>query len=155
EHHRRRGFTFGRSRKELSVDVIARQLELHLCRRASARRKRTAERSAPFEQVLDFFTVLAGMEERSLFQLLVRDRQLELVAELPQLVEIELLLLMRDVAAGDPFAERPTLDRVTKDDRWAALVLHRALVSGVELAEAVSAAAQLAKLFVREIGDQL
>ena len=60
-----------------------------------------AERGPALEHVLDLGCVGAGVVVGGLLELVVRDRQLEPIAEDLQLVGGQLLGLVRDVAAGD------------------------------------------------------
>jgi hypothetical protein len=83
---------------------------------------------------------------RGVLDLLVRDRQLEAVAEDAQLRLVELLRLVGDVACLDPRAQGPALDRLGEDDRRGARVLGRRLVGRVHLAVVVAAAAELGEV---------
>ena len=76
-------------------------------------------------------------------------------AELAQLLFVQLLLLMRDVAAFAGFAQAVALDRLGQDDRRLALCFDRRLVGRVDLLRIVAAAAQLAQLLVGQVLDQL
>ncbi len=87
-------------------------------------------------------------------ELVVRDRQLEPVAEDAQLGLGELLGLVGDVASLDAGAERPALDRLGQDDRRPAAVLGGGAVGGVDLAVVVAATAEPGQLVVREVLDQ-
>jgi hypothetical protein len=95
------------------------------------------------------------MEVRSLLQLLVRDRQLETVAEHPELLLGELLRLVGDVARLDPRPERPALDGLGEDDRRGTPVLGRGLVRRVHLPVVVAAPAELRQVLVGEVLDEL
>ena len=87
-------------------------------------------------------------------ELLVGDRELQPVAEDPQLRLGQLLRLVRDVAALDAGAERPALDRLGEDDRRGALELGRHLVRRVELAVVVAAPAEAGQVVVGEVVHQ-
>ena len=78
---------------------------------------------------------------------------LEAAAKLDQLVLVEFLLLVGDVAAFARLAQAVALDRLGQDDRGRALVLDGRLVGRIDLGRIVPAAAQLANLLVAEVGD--
>ena len=103
-----------------------------------------AQRLAALVQVLHLRAVVRRLVERRLGDLLVGDRNAEPRAELAQLVFVQLLLLVRDVAAFAGLAQAVALDRLGEDDRRRALVLDGGLVGGVDLFRVVAAAAQLA-----------
>ena len=86
---------------------------------------------------------------------LVRDRQVEPVAELLELVLGQLLHLVGGVAGLEVLAQRPALDRVGQDHRRLADVLAGGLERGVHLAVVVPAAGQVADLVVRQVLDHL
>ena len=98
-----------------------------------------AQCRAALEHVLDLGRIDAGVVVRRLLQLVVRDRQLEAVAEDLQLVHRELLGLVRDVAALDAGAERPALDRLGEDHGRGAGVRNRSRVGRVHLPVVVTA----------------
>ena len=95
------------------------------------------------------------MVVRGVLELLVRDRQLEPVAEDLQLGLGELLGLVRDVAGLDARAEGPALDGLDEDRRGRAGVLDRGLVGGIDLAVVVAAPAQLGQVVVGQVLDEL
>jgi len=82
------------------------------------------------------------MEERRLAELAIRDRQLDPIAELPELLRVELLGLVRDVARLGPGPERPALDGLGQDHGGLVLGLDRGPVGRVDLAVVVPAAPQ-------------
>ena len=86
-----------------------------------------------------------GPIERRLRDLFVADRNVEARAELAQLLLVQLLLLMRDVAAFAGFAEAIAFDGFGENDRGLALVFHRGFVSGINFRRIVAAAHQLAQ----------
>ena len=98
-----------------------------------------AQCRAALEHVLDLGRIDAGVVVRRLLELVVRDRQLEAVAEDLQLVHRELLGLVRDVAALDARAERPALDRLGEDHGRRAGVRNRSRVGRVHLPVVVAA----------------
>ena len=120
-----------------------------------ALRDRAVERPAPLQQVLDLLGLRARVVVRRVLEGVVRDRQLEPVAEDLELGLAELLGLVGDVAGLDARAQGPALDRLGEDHRRRALVLGRGLVGGVDLAVVVAAAAQLGEVVVGEVLDQL
>ncbi len=95
------------------------------------------------------------MVVRGVLELLVRDRQLEPVAEDLHLGFGQLLGLVRDVAGLDARAEGPALDGLDEDRRGRAGVLDRGLVRGIHLAVVVPAAAQLGQVVVGQVLDEL
>ena len=91
--------------------------------------QRAAELAAPLEHVLDLGGVLARVEERrgagrlvGLLDVAVAHRQVEPVAELLEVVELELLHLVGGVLALQRL-DRPALDGVGQDHRRLADVL--------------------------------
>ena len=94
------------------------------------------------------------MEVGRLLDLLVGDRQLQAIAEDPQLGLGELLRLVGDVAALDARAQGPALDRLGQDHGGGALELGGRLVRGVELAVVVAAAAETGQVVVGEVLDE-
>ena len=95
------------------------------------------------------------MEVRRVLELLVGDRQLEPVAEHPQLGLGQLLRLVGDVAGLDAAAEGPALDRLGEDHRRRARELGRREVGGEDLVVIVAAAAELEQLVVGQVLDHL
>ncbi len=87
---------------------------------------RTAQRLAALAQVLHLRAVFGRPVERCLGHLLVGDRDAEPRAELAQLLLVELLLVVGDVAAFAPFAQAVALDRLGEDDGRLAVLLHGA-----------------------------
>ena len=118
-------------------------------------RERATERPPPLDEVPDLLGLGARVVVRRVLEGLVRDRQLQPVAEDLQLGLVELLGLVRDVAGLDAGAERPALHGVGEDDRRRAGVLGRGLVRRVDLAVVVAAAAELGEVVVREVLDEL
>ena len=88
-----------------------------------ALRHEAAERAAALAQILDLLAVVGRAVEGRLQQLAIGDRDAEAVAELAQLLLVQLLLLMGDVAALAGFAEAVALDRLGEDDGRRADVL--------------------------------
>ena len=92
---------------------------------------------------------------RVALELGVGDRHADLVAERLEVLERQLLHLVGRVAALERRAERVALDRLRQDDRRSALVLHRGLVGGVDLAVVVRAALEVPDVVVGHVLDQL
>ena len=95
------------------------------------------------------------MVERRLGDLLVRDRQLERVAELLELVEVQLLLLVRHVACLGAGAERPALHRLGEDHRRPPSGRDGRRVRGIDLLVVVAAALEVLQVRVGEVLDHL
>ncbi len=118
-------------------------------------RQRAAQGPPALEEVLDLLRVGTRVVVRRVLQRVVGDRQLEAVAEDPELGLVELLGLVGDVARLDARSERPALHGVGEDDRRGAGVLGGGLVGGVDLAVVVAAAAQLGQVVVGQVLDEL
>ena len=118
--------------------------------RRAARRQVAAQGPAPLVQVLDVGRVVAGVEVRRqrLVERLVGDVEGQPVAEAEQVVLLQLLHLVRRVAALEVRAEGPALDGLGEDDGRLAGVLGRGLVGGEHLPVVVPAAAQPPDLLV-------
>ena len=95
-----------------------------------------------------------GVVVRRVLELVVRDRQLEPVAEDPELLLGQLLGLVGDVARLDARPERPALDGLGEDHRRRAAVLGGRLVRGEDLAVVVAAAAELREVVVGQVLDE-
>ncbi len=150
EHHGG-GHRRGAPARELLVHVLARRRERLGADHAAG--QRPAERSPPLAHVADLLGVRAGVEVRRILELLVGDRQLEAVAEDPELVLVELLRLVRDVAGLDAAAKGPALDGLGQHDRRRTPELRRGLVGGEHLPVVVAAAAEPQDVVVREVLD--
>lgn len=83
-----------------------------------------------------------------LLELFVRDRDVLEIAERLEIVERELLHLVRGIAALEVLAEGVALDGVRQDDRRLALVRHRRRVGSVHLAVVVATALEVPDLVV-------
>ena len=118
-------------------------------------RDRPVERPASLQEVLDLLGLRAGVVVRRVLERVVRDRQLQPVAEDLELGLAQLLGLVGDVAGLDARAEGPALDRLGEDHGRRALVLGRGLVGGIDLAVVVAAPAQLGEIVVRQVLDEL
>ncbi|CAB4918616.1 unannotated protein [freshwater metagenome] len=119
----------------------------------------SAELAATIEHVLDLGSVRTGVvvrrHVRILLELLVGDRDVLEIAERLEIVERQLLHLVRGITALEVLAQGVALDGVRQDDRRLALVRHRSRVGGVHLAVVVTAALEVPDLVVREILDEL
>ena len=116
---------------------------------------RPAERPPALHEVLDLLGLRPRVVVRSVLDLRVGDRQLDAVAEDLELGLGELLGLVRDVPRLDARPERPALHGLGEDDGRHALVRGGRLVRGVELAEIVTASAELGQVVVGEMLDEL
>ena len=122
-------------------------------RLATARRQETAQSLAARTQVIEFGAVLGGLAERQPRDLLVRDRDVEAVAEGTQVVVGQLLLLVRDHLALARLAHAETFDGLREDDGRLAAVRARRGVGRIDLARIVAAAVEAPDLLVRHVGD--
>ncbi len=115
----------------------------------------TAEALAAVVHVLDLLRVPARVvvRRRAGLQLLVGDRQVQTVPEALEVVDRQLLHLVRGVAALEVRAQRPALDRLGQDDRRLPLVLLGRLERRVDLAVVVAAAAEVQDLLVGHVLD--
>ena len=87
--------------------------------------------------------------------MLVGDRQLQPVAEDLQLVLVQLLRLVGDVAPRDPRTERPPLQGLGEDHRRPSGVGDRGRVGGVDLAVVVAATTELGEVVIGQVLDEL
>src|SRR5262249_57723406 len=107
-----------------------------------------------FEQELNCPAVVRRAVEGSVGYIVIRDRNTKARAELGQLIFIELLLLMSDVAAFAGFAETVAFDRGRQDDRGRAFVIDGRVIGRVNLFRIMSTARKFANLLVGEMLDQ-
>ena len=116
-----------------------------------------AEGLAAFHEVLDFGGVRAGVVVRGPvgvgLELVVGERDAQVVAEGLEVIEGELLHLVRGVAALEVGAQAVALDRVGQDDGGFALELGRGLVRGVDLVVVVPAALEVPDLVIGQVLD--
>jgi hypothetical protein len=106
-------------------------------------------------QVFQFLAIGRRPVERDRVQILVRDRDVEPVAEGSQRVEIHLLLLVRDVLAFTGLAEAEAFHRLGEDNGRLPRVARRRIVRRVNLAVIVAATIQAPDLLVRHVGNHL
>ena len=117
-----------------------------------------AELATTLEHVLDALVLGARVEVRREVRvrvdLLVRDRDVQRVAQRLEVVALELLHLVRGVAPGEAGAQAVALDGVRQDDRRLPRVLAGGLVGGVDLAVVVPAALERPDLVVGHLLDE-
>ncbi len=156
EHgHESRGGRCGaaaRAAKRVVEDIERRRLQFDVHRLAG--RHRTAECFQPLPQVEHLRAVFSRAVELELLDLLLRDRHFETAREVGHLRVIELLLLVRGVAAFARLAEPVALHGFGQDDRRPSLVLDGALEGVVDLHGIVAAAAQRREFFVAHVLDE-
>ena len=140
-----------------ALDVVAHELRLRGLEGGAAddaRRQVATQGLSPLLEVADLVRVFGRLVEVGRAHGLVGQRQAEAVAELDEVLGLDLLLLVRDVHALAGLAQAVALDGRDEDDRWRPLVLHGGLVSGVDLGRVVAAAFHLGNLLVRQVLDQ-
>ena len=120
-----------------------------------AGRHGAAEGRTTLPQILHLGRILRRPVERGLGDLVIRDRNPEPRAEGPQLLLVELLLLVGDVATLAHLAEAVALDRLGNHHGRLAVALHRRVVGRVDLLGIVAAAAQFLDLLVGEVRHHL
>ena len=157
--HGGRDLALARALLELGVGLVAGDLQ-----RLGADHplgQGAAELPTAIHHVLDLGGVLARVEERrrarvvvGLVDVAVAHRQVEPVAELLEVVLLELLHLVGGVLALEGL-DRPSLDGVRQDHGRLADVLARGVEGGVHLAVVVAAARQLLDLPVGHVLDHL
>ena len=135
---------------EFGEDVWRKSRDLALLRRAHWHEP--AELFATGGEVTDFAAIRRRAVERRATEILIRNRDLEPIAKLHQLVFIELLLLMRHVAAFAGLAEPVTLDRARQHHRRGALVPHRRVEGRVDLARVMPPKVHAHQLVVAAVG---
>ena len=81
-----------------------------------ALRQESAQWLAAFQQILGFRTVQGRTVERRFDDFFIRQRNVEARAEFAQLFLVQLLLLVRDVAAFAGFAQAVAFDGLGQDD---------------------------------------
>src|SRR3989304_3663932 len=117
---------------------------------ASALRRRRA-----LVQVFHLRRVGRRNVERQLLELVVGDRHAEVIAHVPDRLEIQLLQLVRRVLRLAVLAQAVALDGLGEDHRGLALVLRRRRVRGVDLVRVVAAAVEAPDVLVGHAGDPL
>ena len=150
--HRRRGDALARTGQKFPDEFIGRGPQR--AGRDPALRDGAAELAPPLFHVDDFAAVGSRMVEIQIRCDLIGNRDLEAVAERQQLVGVQLLLLVGDVAALAGLAESVALDRPGQDHGWRAAIAHRLVVGGVDLDRIVTAQGQPPELVVALVGDQ-
>ena len=136
-------------------DLVVGQFDVDVLRAAFG--CEAAEFTTAVEEVLDLRCVLTGMvvrrEFRVLFELLVGDRDGEVVASGLEVFERHRLHLVGRVAGLEVRSERVALDSLDEDDGRLAGVLKRCLVRRVHLAVVVAAALEVPDLLVGVVLD--
>ncbi|MCY1224120.1 hypothetical protein D9M72_362650 [compost metagenome] len=126
---------------------------------AAALRNGAAQRCPALHHVRDFRRIVAGVEVRRLvgiaLELLIRDRDAQVVPERLEVVEGEFLHLVCGVAAFEVRAEAVALDRFGQDDGGFALEFGGCLVRGVDLAVVVAAALEVPDLVIAQVRDHV
>ena len=105
-------------------------------------------------QILQLLLVLLRLAERRLCYLVVRNGNAKARAELDQLLFIEFLLLVRDVAPLARFTQAVAFDRLGQDDGRRSPMFDGRPIGGVDLFRIMSAPQQFAQLVVRHVLDQ-
>ena len=123
EGHRGRDLAALAAGEELGEVLPLRRLQLHRGRAPAGHEP--AQRLAPLAQVVHLRAVVRRLVELGPAGGRVGNRNLEAAAELDQLLLVELLLLVGDVAAFAGLAQAVALDRLGQDDRRRALGARR------------------------------
>ena len=118
-------------------------------------RQVAVERLAARVQVLHLRRVFLGLEERDVGELVVRDRDVEAVAERPDVLVGQLLGLVRGVLRLAALAHAVALDGLDQQHGGLADGLHGLVVGGVHLLRVVAAALQAPDVVVAHLGDHL
>ncbi len=105
-------------------------------------------------QVLHLRAVVRWLVKLHLFDVLVRERQAEAVAKRLEVVEAELLLLMRGHPALARGAHAEALHRLREDHRRLAAMRERLRIRCVKLAHVVAAAAQAVDVLVAQLRSE-
>ncbi|ABA48711.1 hypothetical protein BURPS1710b_2745 [Burkholderia pseudomallei 1710b] len=153
ERHRRRDLAAFARALEQRLERVERRHRQRL-RLLAALRQIAAERLAVRAHVLEFLRAFVELQVRHVGDHVVGDRQAELVAELLQLLDGQLLLLVRDVHRLAGFAHPVALDRLRKDHRRRALRIARLVERRVDLVRIVAAAVQVPDVVVGPVGDE-
>ena len=141
-------------------DVVHRVAGQHeRTRLAATRRHGAAERCAVLLDVAHLGAVLGRLVVRRLvgvgLELGVGDRDVQSIAEGLEVLQRQLLHLVRGVATLELRAQAPALDRLREDDRRLALVLGGRLVGRVHLLVVVAAALERPDLVVGHVCDEV
>ena len=140
---------------ENRIECRERRHRRHLVRLPAALGQIAAEGLAPLVHVLHLRRLGRRDVERQLFQLVVRDRDVELVAHLANRGDVDLLQLVRRVLRLALLAEPVAFDRLGQDDRRLPLVLNRRGIRSVDLVRIVSAPIQAPDVLVAHARDHL
>jgi hypothetical protein len=105
-------------------------------------RQVAAQRLAALVQVFHLRRVVGRLVERDLGQVRVRDRDIETVAEVANVLIGQLLGLVRRILAFARLAHAPALDGLHQQHGGLGLVVHGTVERGIDLGRIVAAAAQ-------------
>jgi hypothetical protein len=122
---------------------------------AATLRQETAEVHATLHHVLVLGRILGKLQVGQFFQLVVRHRQFETIAEAANLLLVHLLLLVRNVHRFAGVAHAEALDGLGQDQGRGALALDGAVVGSEDLEDVVAATIQLPDFVVGPVGNQL
>ncbi|MNO79606.1 hypothetical protein D3C76_707800 [compost metagenome] len=120
----------------------------------TAHRHHAAEGGAACGEELGFGAVRVRAVERQVLQFGVLDRNVEVVAELAQALDIDLLHVVRNVLRFAR-AGAVALDGLGQDDGRLALVVDRLVVGRIDLVRVVAATVELPDFLVGEVLDHL
>src|SRR5436305_5832687 len=117
--------------------------------------KRPAKSVTPLAEIFHLGAVFWRLIERRAGDFFIGNRNAEPRAKLVQLLFVQLLVVVRDVAALARFAQAVSLDRLGQNDRRLALVFDRDVEGRENFLGIVPAAAELLQLFVGVVFDEL
>ena len=117
-------------------------------------RQEAAQRLGAFAQVAHFRAVFGRAIERRIGNRVVRNRDVEAVAELAQRFFAHFLLRVGDHLAFAGFTHAVAFDGLAENDRGLAGVRHGGGVGGVNLVRVVAAAVEPPDVVVAHAGDE-
>ena len=153
ERHGARHFTAGRPFQRFFEILEGRRLNRAGRNRAAGHI--AAQLAAPLVEVRNLGTVGRRPVERGVARGLVRDGDFEARTEVRDLLLVELLLLVGDVAAFARLAQAVALDGVGQDERRLSLGFDGGFVGVIDLARIVAAAAEAQQVVVAQVGDEI
>src|SRR5439155_24770247 len=103
---------------------------------------------SPLQKIFRFAVPRCGAEKWRFGDFFVADRDAEALSELAEFLFVELLLLMRDVAAFTGFAQTVALDCLRQNHRGLSFVFNGGFVSGIDFSRIIAAPQQLVDLLV-------
>ena len=118
-------------------------------------RQVTGERPTSFVEIFDLLGFGARVVVRGVLEMIVRDRQLQAIAEDPEFRLGQLLGLMGDVPGFDAWSQGPALDRLGQDHGRHPAMLGRRLVRRIDLAVIVATATKLGEVVVCQMFHEL